>query len=249
MKVFSVYGCTQSGKTTTIEQIIKELRNRRYSVGSVKEIHNEQFKIDQEGTNTHRHKVAGSQLVTARGLFETDVLYQRMISLPEILKHYEHDYVVCEGVTDYNLPKILTGNSMEELESRWSKGIFAISGRVADIMNEYRGLPVINALDDCEKLVDLIEEKVFHLLPDVDEVCCSACGTNCRDFCDGLLKGIYKPEECVQQHKKVQVYVDDKPLDMVPFVQNIIKASVKGMISQLDGYNAQSTIRIEINSD
>ncbi len=249
MNVFSVYGCTQSGKTTTIEYIIRELKRRRYSVGSVKEIHNEEFKIDKEGTNTYRHKEAGSQLVTARGLFETDVLYQEMISLPEILKHYQHDYVVCEGVTDYNLPKILTGHSIEELEQRWSKGIFAISGRVAATMDEYRGVPVINVLDECDKLVDLIEEKVFHLLPDVDEACCSACGTNCRDFCDGLLKGIYKVEECVQQNKKVQVYIDGKSLDMVPFVQNIIKASVKGMLSQLDGYAKNSSIRIEISGE
>ena len=39
MKVFSVIGISKSGKTTTIENIIKELRKRNYSVGSVKEIH------------------------------------------------------------------------------------------------------------------------------------------------------------------------------------------------------------------
>ena len=64
MKVFSVIGLTKSGKTTTIENIIKELRKRNYTVGSVKEIHFEKFKMDVDGTNTHRHKMAGSQLVT-----------------------------------------------------------------------------------------------------------------------------------------------------------------------------------------
>ncbi|HCS10941.1 MAG TPA: molybdopterin-guanine dinucleotide biosynthesis protein, partial [Clostridiales bacterium] len=54
MKVFSVIGITKSGKTTTIENIIKELRKRNYTVGSVKEIHFEEFKMDVEGTNTHR---------------------------------------------------------------------------------------------------------------------------------------------------------------------------------------------------
>ncbi|MFA7550797.1 MAG: molybdopterin-guanine dinucleotide biosynthesis protein MobB, partial [Sedimentibacter sp.] len=60
MKVFSVIGITKSGKTTTIENIIKELLKRNYTVGSVKEIHFEQFKMDPEGTNTFRHKTAGS---------------------------------------------------------------------------------------------------------------------------------------------------------------------------------------------
>ena len=48
MKVFSVVGVTKSGKTTTIEQIIKEFIRRGYSVGSVKEIHFEQFAIDKK---------------------------------------------------------------------------------------------------------------------------------------------------------------------------------------------------------
>ena len=59
MKVFSVFGITKSGKTTTIENIIAELRKRRYSVGSVKEIHFEIFAIDTEGTNADRHKKDG----------------------------------------------------------------------------------------------------------------------------------------------------------------------------------------------
>jgi molybdopterin-guanine dinucleotide biosynthesis protein B len=249
MKVFSVYGYTQTGKTTTIECIIRELKKRRYSVGSVKEIHFEEFKIDQKGTNTFRHREAGSQLVTARGLFETDILYPTKLSIPEILTHYDHDYVICEGATDYNMPRILTGATIEDLEKRWSKGVFAISGKIADSMDEYRGVPVINALDQCEKLVDLIEEKVFNLLPDVDEACCTACGTNCRDFCEGVLRGKYKVEDCVQNNKEVEVYVNGKPLDMVPFVQNIIQHTMRGLLSQLEGYKENSTIHIEIRGD
>jgi molybdopterin-guanine dinucleotide biosynthesis protein B len=30
MRIFSVFGITQSGKTTTIENIIRELKKRRY---------------------------------------------------------------------------------------------------------------------------------------------------------------------------------------------------------------------------
>ena len=46
MKVFSVVGYSKSGKTTTIEQIIKELKKRNYSVGSVKDIHFEGFHLE-----------------------------------------------------------------------------------------------------------------------------------------------------------------------------------------------------------
>src|SRR5690554_4343904 len=113
MKVFSVVGITESGKTTTIENIIKELRKRNYTVGSVKEIHFEQFKIDVEGSNTHRHKMAGSQLVTARGYYETDILFQNRLSMNEILNFYNHDYVILEGVRDTCAPKIVTAHDVE----------------------------------------------------------------------------------------------------------------------------------------
>lgn len=249
MKVFSVYGYTQSGKTTTIECIIRELKKRRFSVGSVKEIHFEEFKIDIEGTNTYRHRKAGSQLVTARGLFETDVLYPTKLSVPEILTHYDHDYVVFEGTTDYNMPKIIAAATIEDLEKRWTKGIFAISGKIADSIDEYRGVPAISAIEQSEELVDLIEEKIFDLLPDVDEACCTACGTNCRDFLEGVLKGEYKRENCVQYNKEVEVYINGKPLDMVPFVQDIIQHTMRGLLSQLEGYKENSTIQIMIRGD
>ncbi|HOO12852.1 MAG TPA: molybdopterin-guanine dinucleotide biosynthesis protein B, partial [Bacillota bacterium] len=132
MRVFSVFGITQSGKTTTIENIIRELRKRRYSVGSVKEIHFEKFAIDKEGTNTYRHRMAGSELVTARGYKETDILFQRMLSMDEILRFYHHDFVVLEGVTDCNVPKIVTARNTAEVDERLDDTVFAISGRIAN---------------------------------------------------------------------------------------------------------------------
>lgn len=164
MKVFSVVGITESGKTTTIENIIKELRRRKYSVGSVKEIHFEQFAIDTEGTNTYRHKEAGSQLVTARGYYETDILFQERLSMDEILKFYNHDYVILEGVMDANVPKIITAHNEKEALERLDDNVFAISGRIANTLDEFQGLPVINAMDNVERLVDLIEEKVYDKL-------------------------------------------------------------------------------------
>ena len=102
MKVFSVCGITKSGKTTTIEHIIRALSARGYKVGSVKEIHFEAFAIDADPTkNTARHRRAGSELVTARGANETDVLFPGRLDMRTILSFYHgFDYVVLEGVTD-----------------------------------------------------------------------------------------------------------------------------------------------------
>lgn len=213
MKVFSVVGITESGKTTTIENIIKELRKRGYSVGSVKEIHFEQFAIDTEGSNTYRHKQAGSQLVTARGYYETDILFQEKLKVDEILKFYDHDFVILEGIADENVPKIITAHNEKEVLERLDDMVFAISGRLSNTLDEFENLPVINTMDNVERLVDLIEEKVLDRLPS-------------------------KP--------KVQLKIDGKDIDMVPFVQNILSNAVLGVVKELEGYEEGKEIMVRI---
>ena len=165
MKIFSVIGVSSSGKTTTIEHIISELRKRGYSVASVKEIHFQDFAIDTPGSNTDRHRQAGSQLVSARGFYETDLLYQRMLSMDEILLHYDHDFVALEGVSDIPVPTIITAHTAEEVRERRTENTFAVSGRLADTCLEVDGLPALSALTSTVELSDLVEEKAVTYIP------------------------------------------------------------------------------------
>jgi molybdopterin-guanine dinucleotide biosynthesis protein B len=161
VKVFSIVGVSKSGKTTVAEAVIAELRRRNYRVGSVKDIHFEGFAMDREGTNTHRHKMAGAELVTARGLYETDFLFPSRLGLSEILRFYDQDFVILEGAYDFKGPGLIAACTEAEIdERRWDNAI-AVTGRIADRLKEYRGLPVINALTDAAGLTDLIEKTVM----------------------------------------------------------------------------------------
>ena len=91
-------------------------------------------------------------------------------------------------MTNTCAPKIVTAHNTEEVDERLTT-VFAISGRLANSMQEYRGLPVINPITEREKLVDLIEEKVFTRLPDVAPECCAACGMSCTELAARHLKG------------------------------------------------------------
>jgi molybdopterin-guanine dinucleotide biosynthesis protein B len=246
MKVFSVVGITESGKTTTIENIIKELKKRGYSVGSVKEIHFEQFAIDTEGSNTYRHKEAGSQLVTARGYYETDILFQEKLSIEKILKFYDHDFVVLEGVIDANVPKIITAHNEKEVLERLDDMVFAISGKLSNTLEEFETLPVINTMNNVERLVDLIEEKVYDKLPDFPEECCDKCGYNCRQLGAMILKGQAIREDCILKNSKVKLQIDGKDIDMVPFVQNILSNAILGVVKELEGYEKGKQITVRI---
>lgn len=244
MKIFSVIGISKSGKTTTIENIIKELVRRNYTVGSIKEIHFHDFKMDEEGTNTDRHKKAGSSLVTARGAFETDILHQEKMNINDILKEYSQDFVVMEGVRDTCAPKIVTAHDIEGIEDRLDETTFAISGQISNKIKEYKGIPVINSETDIIKLVDLIEEKVFHKLPDVKDECCQECGYTCKSLSENILKGLAKPSDCVILSKNTTMKINGKEITMVPFVQKILKNSIEAVLKELDGYIENGDIEI-----
>ncbi len=249
MKIFSVFGISGTGKTTTIEYIIRELKKRRYTLGSIKEIHFEDFAIDTPGSNTDRHSKAGAAPVTARGYYETDILYPEKLALADILFHYEQDYVVIEGIDDGNFPKIITARTSEEVDERIDDSIFAICGKIANELEEYRGLPVIDARKETERLVDLIEEKVYEKLPDFPPECCTACGYNCRELGNRILQGKSTRDECIIDKSNVKLYVDGREIDMVPFVQRIIYGVVDGLISKLDGYKKGSSLKISIGEN
>lgn len=246
MKVFSVVGVSKSGKTTSIERIIEELVRRGYTVGTIKNIHFHDFKMDFEGTNTDRHRKAGAELVTARGERETDIMFQRQLDIRTILSFYEQDFVILEGARDTSAPKILTAYDPKGIEERLDETVFAISGRVSTEIDEYEGLPVINAQTDVQKLVDLIEQKAFRPLPDVKDDCCRACGYTCRELTSRILKGLSKREDCMIEQTGIELRIAGNEVPMVPFVQRILQNAIEGVVSELGGYLENGDIEIVI---
>ena len=165
MRVFGLIGYSKSGKTTTIEHLIRELCARGYSVGTIKDVKHGNFTMDSEGKNTFRHKLAGALPVTARGDDETDILYPQRLPVEEILTHYDNDFVILEGVREFCVPQILTGVDFKQLEERVNERVFAVSGQISNTEREWRGLPVISALTDAKRIVDLVEAHVPEFAP------------------------------------------------------------------------------------
>ena len=163
MKVFAVCGIKNSGKTTTVEGIIRELTVRGNRVGSIKNIHCEDFKMDPSLTSdTSRHRTVGSQLICAYAKQETSLMFPYRLSTEKILTFYQDvcDWVVCEGNTDLTLPTIVTAHSQEDLLVKWNDQVFCISGVISTSIEGYNGIPAINSIDKINDLVDLIEDNV-----------------------------------------------------------------------------------------
>ncbi|MDR0876174.1 MAG: hypothetical protein LBN12_08200 [Clostridiales Family XIII bacterium] len=82
--------------------------------------------------------------------------------------------------------------------------------------------------------------------PDFPPECCSACGHTCAGLKTEILSGEAKLEDCVLSRMDVELLIDGKLINIVPFVQRILKNAVLGVVRELDGYHDDSRIEIRI---
>ncbi|NDY73210.1 molybdopterin-guanine dinucleotide biosynthesis protein B [Desulfobacter hydrogenophilus] len=106
-RVVLIVGKSNSGKTTLMENMIRELSARGFRVGSVKHAH-DTFDFDKQGKDSWRHKNAGA--VASLIVTDTKVaLVKEDIRPPEEkFFHYlgDMDLILVEGFKTFCLPKI-----------------------------------------------------------------------------------------------------------------------------------------------
>lgn len=159
MKAVTIVGVSGSGKTTVAEGLIAALRRKGLRVASAKSIdcgrghnypgHHDHcqgaFTIDTPGSNSYRHRQAGSQLVVTRAAAETAVLYQEELPPARLLPLLTgYDLLVLEGDYAAPVPRIVTGREEADAVERLTPLTFAVSGRVAAGRKELGGLPAFD---------------------------------------------------------------------------------------------------------
>ena len=109
MRVFGISGLSGSGKTTLVEQLVKALRSKGYSVATVKSSKDDNS--SPEGTDSWRHERAGADPVIFLGPHTTSIRYATRLRIVDILKGQDIDFLLIEGFKEEHLPKIwCTGN-------------------------------------------------------------------------------------------------------------------------------------------
>ena len=107
--IIRIVGQSGSGKTTIIENLVAELKNRNYRVATIK--HSSQgFDIDREGKDSWRHAQAGSDSVLISSS-DTIALIRKTdhdLSPAELLRFIGQDFdiVLTEGFKQDKGPKI-----------------------------------------------------------------------------------------------------------------------------------------------
>lgn len=156
--IVSIVGKSNSGKTTLLEKLIPELKQKGYRVATVKhDVHG--FEIDQEGKDTWKHAKAGADTVIISSPkklamikcvdeeYSLDRLESSVIS--------DVDIILSEGYKKADKPKIevfRSGVHKELLCTKDDNLIAIASDRKFD-----RGVPCFD-INDARGLADLLEK-------------------------------------------------------------------------------------------
>ena len=159
-KVIGVVGWKDVGKTFFATEIIKLLVSRKFKVGSIKHAHHN-FDIDQPGTDSFKHRNAGSSQVVISSskrwakIIENNNKKEK--SLEELIKEFHDiDIVVVEGFKKENHPKIEIIEKDSQIINREIKNLIAI---VSDeVFNS--NIPVFKK-NDIRGLVEFIIKKLL----------------------------------------------------------------------------------------
>jgi molybdopterin-guanine dinucleotide biosynthesis protein B len=107
--VVSIVGKSESGKTTLLEKLLKELKARGYRVATVKHTA-EKLSFDEPGKDSWRHIQAGSEatLISSPDKVVLIKPSRTTISLEEIVRLLGEDYdiILTEGFKVSDAPKI-----------------------------------------------------------------------------------------------------------------------------------------------
>ena len=158
MRVWGVAGWKNSGKTGLMERLVAEFVSRGLSVSTVKHAHHT-FDVDQEGKDSHRHRIAGASevLLSSRNRWALmhELRGEEEPGLDGLLARLSPvNLVLVEGFKRDRHPKIeahraATGSPLIAPEDPTIRAIASDSGASAE------GRPTFH-LDDTRGIADFI---------------------------------------------------------------------------------------------
>ncbi len=157
ISIISLVGYANSGKTTLLVKLVRELKKRGFKVATVKHHHGD-FEIDVPGKDTWHHARAGADTVVLASPGKIAMIEKtgRELTLDEIAGRIKGvDLIITEGYKKENKPKIEIFRSEvhSELVSPRDE-LLAVAGDVP-----IEGIPVFD-FDDVAGLVDFLIEKL-----------------------------------------------------------------------------------------
>ncbi|RMF89096.1 MAG: molybdopterin-guanine dinucleotide biosynthesis protein B [Methanobacteriota archaeon] len=162
MKMISVVGeGRNSGKTTAVEELVREFKRRGLKVGTIKQIHEPDFTIDTVGKDSWRHAEAGADIVVSAAPGEVAAIKRlrdgdRVKEALALLRGLPLDLVIIEGDPGLEVPMVYAARGGDR------KGAKPVDDKVVCMVSltpervRGSGLPVFHIREDVSRVADLL---------------------------------------------------------------------------------------------
>jgi molybdopterin-guanine dinucleotide biosynthesis protein B len=227
MKIVAVVGAKNTGKTTLVTRIIRELVKRGFTVGTVKHSHHS---FDMSDRDTGKHKKAGAEIVAGTGeetffTIKGEMKLDNVLGMMNFIKNL--DFIILEGFKTSKYAKISTSDFKDD---------FTIAN-----VNVFE-------MDDSslKTLVDLLDKRSYGMIKYLN---CKKCGfDSCDVFVDGKIKGNPNATLCKSESDEVLLKIDNQMIPLNPFVRNFVKETIQGMVKSLktDEFGVNDFEKIEL---
>lgn len=131
--VIGLYGTSNSGKTTVLTELINQLAQKGYRVGTIKQT-DKPISMDTPEKDTWRHKTAGANIVVFSSTIETTCLLPTPLKISMIIEKMNQlldlDIIFIEGSNDPSIPKIRIGT-----KALRENTLFIYDGDINNLLN------------------------------------------------------------------------------------------------------------------
>ncbi len=215
MAMVAVVGSRKSGKTRTVETLVRGLTEKGYKVATAKHIPEPDFTIDTKEKDTWRHANAGASTVVGVSPKEIAVIKKVDTTKWDLMEIVDEcrdnvDIVILEGFRKLTeqapqVSKIVTLKAADEISEAANrfKPILTFVGSMPTTAIGLK-VPYVDVLQEPQKLVNLVDKR--------------------------LAESVKRKKE---REGKLKIQIDGKSLPMNPFVQKIMRSSLLAMVSTL----------------
>lgn len=261
--ILAVVGRKSSGKTTVIERLVPRLIKEGFTAATIKHISHHDFSIDRKGSDTWRHSRAGANPVTAFSNNEVSIIIKAtdfpLEKISRLIFEFGANILVLEGfssvvLNDESVGKIICVRSKAEyMEFKES-----VKGEVIAFCSfQNLGEPVLNIDREFKILVNktlnfiMKRIRILEILNSLAGLNCGKCGRkSCKELAEEIYNGTASPEECVVLKVKsklgTKIIVEGREVPIQPFVSELVRKTVLGMISSLKKVHIKGNEKVYI---
>jgi molybdopterin-guanine dinucleotide biosynthesis protein B len=233
-----VVGYKDSGKTTWVRALSRELAGRDHRVAVIKHTSHQ---VDLAEKDTAALLDAAGQVAILSS--ETSgVFWRRPMRIEDVLAYLDADIVLVEGLKgERTYPKIACLRDEPDDRDLFEDGlVIAAVGAVEPPAS--LDVPFFRR-DGVAAVADLVERRAFKL-PALD---CAGCGhETCYDMARAIVAGEAGVKECVSLAPTTDVKVDGRRLALNPFISQIVRSTILGMLSPLKGFSRKGKVEINL---